>query len=43
MIDPHMTTAGWIFLGLAWAAVIGLLVWSFARVLSPGGGPRPGP
>lgn len=35
--DPVMTTNAWVFMGLAWAFVIGLAVFSFKRVL---GGPK---
>lgn len=35
---PEMTTGSFVFLGLAWAAVIGLTVFCFVRVL----GGRPG-
>ena len=31
-----MTVAGWIFLTLAWGAVIGLAAWCVARVLRDG-------
>jgi hypothetical protein len=34
LADPQMGMANWIFLGIAWTSVIGLLVWSFVRVLS---------
>lgn len=34
--DPHMTTASWLFLGIAWVFVSGLLIWSFRRVLRSG-------
>ena len=34
--DPVMTTGAWVFMGAAWLLVIGLLAWSFIRVL---GGP----
>ena len=37
--DPVMDTGGWLFLGLAWVAVTGLLVWSFVRVMTGGKGP----
>lgn len=28
-----MTAGGWIFMGLAWAAATGLVVWCYARIL----------
>lgn len=34
----EMRPSGWVFLGVAWVFVTGLLVWSFVRVL---GGRRP--
>lgn len=28
-----MTTGGWVFMGLGWAASTGLVVWCYARLL----------
>jgi len=28
----HLTAGGWLFLGCAWTAIIGLNVWCFRRI-----------
>ena len=31
--QQQMTTAGWVFLGTAWAVIILVTVWTFSKIL----------
>ena len=35
MMEQGMTTAGWVFLTIAWGSIISLTVYCFVKVLGP--------